>query len=518
MSFVGKFSRIILGICCLIFSHQLLAQPKPNIILFLVDDMGWQDCSVPFWNQKTEFNRIYETPNMERLARQGVKFTNAYTNPVCTPTRISIMTGMNVVRHGVTNWTSVHKNTPTDHPDETLVPAKWNFNGLNPVAKTADAAHATPLPVLMKQAGYHNIHVGKAHFAPYGTPGANPLNMGFDINIAGTAAGHPGSFLAEDFYGAKAGDTLWAVRNLDDHIKKNDFLTDALTSEAIQEIENNRSSNKPFFLYMSHYAVHVPLNKDPRYYQKYIDKGMGDAEAKYAGLIEGMDKSLGDIMDYLKKIQADKNTYIIFMSDNGGLSLAPPRGGKKYTQNMPLKMGKGSLYEGGIRIPFMVAGPGIQAQQTADQYIIAEDLFPTILQWAGIKNPDLIQKIDGKNINTFIEHPLKSDDEKILLWHYPNNWTNINDHGISWCSAMRQGKWKLIYFHKEQTLELYDLQKDIQEENDLSASTPDQLKYMATLMTTEMKKRNAPMPVVKKTGRPIPWPDEVVASLQHIHR
>jgi arylsulfatase A-like enzyme len=245
---------------------------------------------------------------------------------------------------------------------------------------------------------------------------------------------------------------------------------------------------------------------------------MGDAEAKYAGLIEGMDKSLGDIMDYLKKIQADKNTYIIFMSDNGGLSLAPPRGGKKYTQNMPLKMGKGSLYEGGIRIPFMVAGPGIQAQQTADQYIIAEDLFPTILQWAGIKNPYLIQTIDGRKINAFIEHPLITDDKKILLWHYPNNWTNINDHGISWCSAMRQGKWKLIYFHKEQTLELYDLQKDIQEENDLSASIPDQLKYMATLMTTEMKNRNARMPVVKKTGRPIPWPDEVVASLQHIHR
>ena len=516
MSIVGKLSRIILGIFCLIFSHQLLAQSKPNIMLFLVDDMGWQDCSVPFWNQKTEFNRLYETSNMERLARQGVKFTNAYANPVCTPTRISIMTGMNVVRHGVTNWTSVHENTPTDHPDETLVPAKWNFNGLNPITITRDAVHATPLPVLLKRAGYHNIHLGKAHFAPYGTPGANPLNMGFDINIAGTAAGHPGSFLAEDFYGAASGDTLWAVRDLNKHIPQKEFLTDALTAEAIQAIENNRGSEKPFFLYISHYAVHVPLSKDARYYQKYIDKGMSDAEARYAGLIEGMDKSLGDIMDYLKKIQADKNTYIIFMSDNGGLSLAPPRGGKKYTQNMPLKMGKGSLYEGGIRIPFMVAGPGIQAQQTVDQYIIAEDLFPTILQWAGVSNPDLIQTIDGRKINAFIEHPLITDDKKILLWHYPNNWTNISDHGISWCSAMRQGKWKLIYFHKEQTLELYDLQKDIQEEYDLSASMPAQVKYMAALMTAEMKKRNASMPVVKKTGRSIPWPDEVVSFNQSL--
>lgn len=514
MSIVEKLSRILMGVFCLMFSYQISAQSKPNIILFLVDDMGWQDCSVPFWNQKTEFNRLYETPNMERLARQGMKFTNAYTNPVCTPTRISIMTGMNVVRHGVTNWTSVHKNTPTDHPDETLVPAKWNFNGLNPVEKTADAVSATPLPVLLKQAGYHNIHVGKAHFAPYGTPGANPLNMGFDINIAGTAAGHPGSFLAEDFYGAKAGDTLWAVRDLNKHILQKEFLTDALTAEAIQAIENNRGSEKPFFLYISHYAVHVPLSKDARYYQKYIDKGMSDAEARYAGLIEGMDKSLGDIMDYLKKIQADKNTYIIFMSDNGGLSLVPPRNGIMHSQNLPLKKGKGSLYEGGIRIPFIVAGPGIQPDQTSHQYIIAEDVFPTMLQWAGVKKPSLVQTIDGQNIHPFIEDPTQKDDQKILLWHYPNNWTNINERGISWCSAMRQGKWKLIYFHKEQLLELYDIEKDIQEQHDLSASMPVQLKKMAALMTNVMKKRSAHMPVVKQSGLAIPWPDELVPASQ----
>lgn len=512
------FKKILLFLFVFSWQFESFGQSKPNIILFLVDDMGWQDCSVPFWNKQTAFNKLYETPNMERLAKKGIKFTNAYTNPVCTPTRISIMTGMNVVRHGVTNWTSVHKNTPTDHPDDQLIPAKWNFNGLNPVAEAEAAVYATPLPSLLKQQGYHTIHIGKAHFAPYGTPGANPLSLGFDVNIAGTAAGHPGSFLAEDFYGAKSGDTVWAVRDLNDHIKKNDFLTDALTEEAIRAVDLHLGSGKPFFLYMSHYAVHVPLNKDPRYYQKYIDKGMSDAEAKYAGLIEGMDKSLGDIMDYLGKIQADKNTYIIFMSDNGGLSLAPPRSGKKYTQNLPLKMGKGSLYEGGIRIPFMVAGPGIQAEQTTQQYIIAEDLFPTILEWAGIKHIDLPQRIDGRSINVFIKQPLQRDDKKILLWHYPNNWTNINDHGISWCSAMRQGKWKLIYFHKEQTLELYDLQKDIQEEHDLSASMPAQLQSMAALMTAEMKKRNAYMPVVKKIGLAIPWPDEVVSFNQSLSK
>ena len=155
-----------MGVFCMMFSYQISAQSKPNIILFLVDDMGWQDCSVTFWNQPTSFNRLYETPNMEQLAKQGMKFNNAYANPVCTPTRISIMTGMNVVRHGVTNWTSVNKNTPTDHPDDRLIPAKWNFNGLNPLAKSEDAVHATALPSILKNAGYHTIHVGKAHFAP----------------------------------------------------------------------------------------------------------------------------------------------------------------------------------------------------------------------------------------------------------------------------------------------------------------------------------------------------------------
>ncbi|MFZ9332049.1 MAG: sulfatase [Chitinophagaceae bacterium] len=509
-----KLLKIFLTCFFLFVFHVINGQSKPNIILFLVDDMGWQDCSVSFWNQQTALNRLYETPNLERLAKQGIKFTNAYANPVCTPTRISIMTGLNVVRHGVTNWTSVHKDTPTDHPDEHLIPAKWNFNGLNPLVSSSNAVHATALPLLLQNAGYHTLHVGKAHFAPYGTPGSNPLSLGFNVNIAGTAAGHPGSFLAEDLYGAKSGDTLWAVRNLSSHIEHKDFLTDALTEEAIRAIDQNILSGKPFFLYMSHYAVHIPLSKDPRYYQKYIDKGMSDAEARYAGLIEGMDKSLGDIMQYLKKIQADKNTYIIFMSDNGGLSLAPPRNGTNHIQNLPLKKGKGSLYEGGIRVPFVVAGPGIQAGQISHQLIVAEDLFPTILQWAGINHPDAIQKIDGKKFNASLKNPAKRDDQKILLWHYPNNWTNINEHGISWCSAMRQGKWKLIYFHKDQQLELYNLDEDIQEQHNLSQSMPSRLKEMAALMTAEMKNRNAEMPVVKKTGRAVLWPDQAIQFLK----
>lgn len=483
-------------------------QKQPNIVFFMVDDMGWQDCSLPFWDKATPLNAIFQTPNMERMAKAGMKFTNAYSNPVCTPTRVSLMTGMNVARHNVTNWTNVKKNTPTDYPDSVLLPPNWNHNGMSPVEGINNTVMATPLPSLLKQAGYHTIHCGKAHFAPYGTPASNPINVGFDVNIAGTAAGHPGSFLAKDKYKGNPNDTLWGVRGLEKYIEKGTFLTDALTEEAIGAMKSNQSSGKPFFLYMAHYAVHLPFSKDDRYYQKYIDRGLTDTEAKYAALVEGMDKSLGELMDYLQSSGQDKNTYIIFMTDNGSLSLVPPRTGKAHTQNLPLKQGKGSLYEGGIRVPMIVAGPGIQSNTTNQQYVSVDDWFPSILELAGIKQYNTVQTIDGKSIIPFLKNPTLKDDKKVLLWHYPNNWTNVNNHGISWGTALRKGNWKLIYFHKTGELELYDLSKDIGEEHDLAKAQPAKLREMASLMTNTLKKRNASMPTFKQNGLQIPLPDE----------
>ncbi|MES1226375.1 MAG: sulfatase/phosphatase domain-containing protein, partial [Bacteroidota bacterium] len=205
----------------------------------------------------------------------------------------------------------------------------------------------------------------------------------------------------------------------------------------------------------------------------------------------------------------DKNTYIIFMSDNGGLSLTPQRGGPIHTQNLPLKQGKGSLYEGGIREPMIVAGPGIEKNAGSSQNVSIDDFFPTILELAGIKNYKTVQTIDGKSILPFLLDKNKRDANKILLWHYPNNWTNKNYHGISWVSAIRQGAWKLIYFHKTGQLELYNTDYDIGENNDLSAKFPQRTKEMAALLTKELKKRNAQMPSFKASGKQIPWPDEV---------
>lgn len=482
--------------------------------------MGWQDTSVPFWHKATSWNATYHTPNMERLAKRGMKFSNAYANSVCTPTRVSLVTGMNVVRHGITNWTNVKKDTPTDHPDSILIPPVWNHNGLAISAGIKNSVVATPLPKLLKQAGYFNIHCGKAHFAPYGTPASNPLTIGFDINIAGTAAGHPGSFLARDRYRNNPNDTTWGVRGLEKYADQGLNLTEALTREAISTLKSNKNNKKPFFLYMSHYAVHLPFSKDDRYYQKYVDRGLSDTEARYAALVEGMDKSLGDLMDYLDMEGIAEDTYILFLSDNGGLSTSPNRGGLAHSQNLPLKMGKGSLYEGGIRIPVIAAGPGIAMASTNHQYIGIEDFFPTVLELAGLKNYQTIQQIDGKSFSPFLFDLNKSDNEKTLLWHYPNNWTNINLKGISWASAIRKGNWKLIYFHKAGKLELYDIQADIGEKNDLSISQPNKLKEMAILLTQELKSRGAVMPTFKSNGKQIPWPDQlyenILDSLRHV--
>jgi arylsulfatase A-like enzyme len=505
--------RVFLLFALFVFVKVYAQNERPNIILFLVDDMGWQDCSLPFWDKPTKLNATYHTPNMEKLAAKGMMFTNAYSNAVCTPTRVSLMTGMNVARHGVTNWTNVNSNTPTDFKDSVLKPANWNYNGLTPEGYSSENLNhtvvATPLPQILKASGYYTIHAGKAHFAPTGLPGASPIHMGFDINIGGSAAGHPGSFLASKNYRQNEKDTSWAVRGLEKYIPEDLYLTEAITRETIHTLDA-RDSNKPFFLYLSHYAVHVPYEKDVRFYQKYMDAGFTDTEAKYAALVEGMDKSLGDIMHYLEKNGLDKNTYILFTSDNGGLSLKGSRSGEPHTQNLPLKQGKGSLYEGGIRVPMIAAGPQIKSGSVSKQYIVSEDYFTTILQMASIQNPTVRQIVDGKSFLPVLQGKQKTiDQKKTIVWHYPNNWTNINLKGISWASAIRQGDWKLIYFHKQQTIELFNLSNDIEEQHNLSGIEIEKTKTLANLLTQKLKERNAPMPSWLTNGKTIAWPNEI---------
>jgi arylsulfatase A-like enzyme len=387
---------------------------------------------------------------------------------------------------------------------------------LSPVPGIEKTFHATTFPSLLKDAGYFTIHVGKAHWASAGTPGANPLQMGFMVNIAGHAAGHPQSYFAKDNFGNIYGKAqAQAVPDLEQYFGSDTFLTEALTLEAIRAMDAPIKNKQPFFLNMAHYAIHVPLMADKRFVQKYYDAGLDSTEAKYAALIEGMDKSLGDLMDYLKQKKVEKNTVIIFMSDNGGLSLVPHRGGEIHTQNLPLKAGKGSVYEGGIREPMIVKWPGVVVPNSVShQPIIIEDFFPTILEMAGVKNyprdavHKTIQEVDGVSFIPVLKNSSYTDTTRTLIWHFPNKWTSKDGPGINYFSAVRKGNWKMIYNMRTGKKELYNLQNDIGENTDLATVYPYKLAEMSSLLSNQLRKWKAPMPVFKNSGQPVLMPDQ----------
>ena len=480
---------------------------RPNIVMFLVDDMGWQDTSVAFHSQITPFNRRYHTPNMEQLAREGMKFTQAYSCCVCSPTRVSLMTGLNAARHRVTNWT-LRKNASNDAGDNKLQFPAWNVNGLSPVSGIERTVHAHPLPQLLREAGYRTIHVGKAHFGAIGTPGEDPLNLGFDVNIAGHAAGGPGSFLGTQNFSAawRKGDRVWDVPGLEKYHGKDVFLTEALTIEAHKAMDDSIEQGKPFYLYMSHYAVHVPFAEDSRFIRKYVEAGLDPKEAMYAAMIEGMDKSLGNIMANIKRHNIEDNTIILFMSDNGGLS-ASGRGGKQHTHNKPLSSGKGSSHEGGVRVPMIVKWPGVtQPGSVSGDCVIIEDYFPTILEITGIqKYRQIGGKIDGVSFVPMLKGRSPHRKKRSLFWHFPNKWGPAGP-GIGPHSAIRNGDWKLIYYHSTQKYELFNINKDISETSNLFAVKPNIAKQLATELRRFLREANALMPTDKHTGTPVPLP------------
>lgn len=485
----------------------------PNIVLFLVDDMGWQDTSVPFWSERTPLNERYNTPNMERLASMGVRFTQAYASSVSSPTRCSLMTGANAARHCVTNWTFKY-NTKTDHPDNDIEIPDWNVNGIQPVSGIEKSFHATSFVQILKNNGYHTIHCGKAHFGATQTPAENPEALGFDVNIAGFAGGGPASFLGTERFGHDANGKAYSrfsIPGLQEYWDKDIYLTEALTQEAINAMQTAKSLSTPFFLYMSHYAVHVPITADKRFIEKYRQMGLSETEAAYASMVEGMDKSLGDIMNFLKEQDELNNTIIIFMSDNGGLS-AEGRTPPLHVHNAPLRSGKGSAYEGGIREPMIIYWNGVTTPGSIeDNYVIIEDFFPTILEMAGVKEYETVQTIDGKSIVPILKGKETDSAKRPLVWNMPNNWIpgDNSSHGIGSTAAIRLGDYKLIYWYKTGSKELYNLSKDIGERNNLAKEKPEIVEKLSKELGSYLRSVGAQRPTFKNSKQPCPWPDEI---------
>lgn len=476
--------------------QSLAAQTgRPNIIVFLVDDMGLMDTSLPFLTDKEgipvryPLNDWYHTPNMERMACQGIRFSTFYAQSVSSPSRASIMTGQNAVRHRTTNWINPESNNRTP-----FGPRDWNWDGISKKTPT--------LPRVLQQAGYKTIHIGKAHFGRIGSEGEQPLNVGFDVSIAGSSIGQPGSYYGEHGYGHIKGQKVRAVPGLEKYHRTNTFLTDALTFEANEQIDKAVSEKKAFFLYMAHYAVHAPFEADKRFIGNYTDPNMSDQAKSFATLIEGMDKSLGDIMDHLEELGIAENTLILFLGDNG--SDAPLGDEKGYTSSAPLRGKKGCEYEGGMRVPFIASWAKadarcpqqkklpIRAGVVQQQMGTVMDIYPTVLALAGVECPKNYV-LDGFDLTPqLLGQRNKARPEKFLM-HFPHA------HRGSYFTTYREGDYKLIYYYNPErpdrpAYELYNLKKDPIEIHNLATTETKRLVEMMEAMVKQLEVEGALYP------------------------
>ncbi len=481
-----------------IFScHRPVKEKAPNIILFLVDDMGWEDSSVPFWKDSVDNNRYMKTSAISRLANEGMKFTNAYAaSPVCSPTRTSIMTGRNPARTHITNWIPGRGNHPAS--DQMLLIPNWRIKGLNRSDIT--------LPEILQKHGYTTVHIGKAHLGEKGTTGADPCHLGFDVSIAASYRGAPGSYYVP--YGDTAKNDRQML-DLEEFFPEGLYLNDALTIMALRVLDSlAEDPSKPFYLNMWHYAVHAPIQGDSALMDKFRIAGKTESQAQYASMVESTDRSLGKILAKLKELGVEKNTIVIFMSDNGGLvsHSGPP------TTNYPLNSGKGSSHEGGYREPMIVKWPGkVTPGSVCEVPVITDDFLPTILSMAGIPLPDtLVSELDGVDITPLLLGKGEIKRPHPLVWHYPHywGWKGIRDADttITPFSSIREGDWKLIYTYEKGKVELYNLADDISEKHNLAREIPEKARKLCNDLHDILKAMDAQTPIDRNTGRPLPLP------------
>ena len=501
-------SMILAVGCWLSICSVAVASPDdrpPNILFFIVDDLGWQDTSLRLHAQGPPHRDAYRTPQLERLAAEGITFTDAYaSSPVCTPTRTSVMTGRSPQQNQISYWI-LHKDRDTGGPREGTTPPSWNVNGLQPDDVT--------LPRLLQKGGYLTIHAGKAHLGAKGTPGENPQNLGFDINIAGHAAGGPADYRGGRSFAkdpAKPGQSVWDIPGLEKYHGQQIYLTEALALESVAAIEQAHRQKKPFFLHFSPYAVHAPIIANERWLDHYSQ--LPKKEAAYATMIETVDRALGTLREALEQLQILDNTVIVFTSDNGGLS-AHARNGPAHTHNHPLASGKGSALEGGTRIPLVIRWPGtVKAGRRSDIPVISHDHFPTLLEIAGVRCPqEHDATVEGVSLVSLLQGKDHSvDPQRALFWHMPHFW-GPRGPGIQPFSSIRKGPWKLIYYHHPQPQRvLFHLGQDVGEKTDMAAQQPQIRDQLSQLLGQHLRAVKAGLP--RRNGTTIPYPDRMAES------
>lgn len=447
------------------------ATVRPNIVVFLVDDMGVHDTSVPFTLDengqpvKRRFNTFYRTPNMEALAASGMCFTSAYAQSVCSPTRCGLLTGRNSIRHGITDWLGA---------DTAGSPEHWRRQGM-----TADEP---TLPKLLQAAGYRTLHVGKAHFGSIG--GVTPEQLGFDVNIGGNHWGHPHrGYTGQPAYGG-----LPRLEAYDGSM----FLTKALTAEAGKVLDKTVAEGRPFFLNMAFYAVHSPFTTDPDATGDYRD-AVNEKHRAFATMIEGMDLAVGQIRQKLVDLGVAGNTLLVFLGDNGSDSPALPVDGlpEGIFSDFPMRGKKGSKWEGGTRIPLIITWAArdpdnslqkmlpIPARSIQRDIVASWDIPVTLRHIAGLPGAKGFGG-DGYDLTPYLKAVPGPHRPQEIVIHYPHR------HRSNFFSLIRQGNLKLIYNFETNTHQLYDLAADPAESHDLATERPETVTGMSRALARRL--------------------------------
>ena len=433
-------------------------EKNPNIVLILVDDLGWKDLH-------TYGSNYYQTPNIDKLADRGILFTNSYASAAnCAPSRACLLSGQYPPRHGIY---TVNSSERGNKKLRKLIPTPNN---------TVLSDTITTIAEELQKAGYISASIGKWHL------GENPCTQGFDLNVGGTHSGHPKSYFSP--YKNKA---------LKDSIE-GEYLTDRLTNEAIRFIEQNR--NNKFFLYLPYFTVHSPLQAKKYFIEKYENRegAKGQNNPVYAAMVEAMDENVGRLIATLDSLKLLENTLLIFTSDNGGVV--------QTSSLYPLSYGKGSYYEGGIRVPLIVSWPGKIKPKTKSNIPVSNiDFYPTLLEAAGIKEP-ITNNLDGQSLMPLLLGR-KFDYERLLFWHFPIYLQSSNHQfkdGRDMYfrtrpgTVMRTGKWKLHEYFEDGDIELYNLEVDIGEQNNLAEEYPEVVEKLYQILLEWRRETNAPVP------------------------
>ncbi|MCP4645056.1 MAG: sulfatase [bacterium] len=438
--FLLSMASVLGGTACATAARRVPRRP-PNIVLILIDDLGWRDVGC-------YGGEAFETPNVDRLAAQGLRFTQAYANcTVCSPSRAALMTGKNPARLGFTGHiTAIGKHR---HPEGSRI--------LPPDDKMYVPHEEVTLAEALKPAGYASASVGKWHL---GHEGYWPEDQGFDINIGGWTHGSPPSY----FHPYTKPNQEWnpSIPTLKGG-QPGDYLTDRLTTDAIGFMEDNR--DRPFFLYLTHYAVHTPLQAPKDLADKYRRKldGTGTPiDPAYAAMVDNTDTNVGRVLDALDRLGLTDDTVVVFFSDNGGR--------QKSASNAPLREGKGWVYEGGLRVPLIIRWPGrVPEGQVCDEPVIGTDLYPTFVELAG-PEARAGSPLDGISL-TPLWNGADHLDRDTLYWYYPH----YHPTAKLPAAAIRKGDFKLVETYDPPNIELFNLTDDLSEQTNLAAAMPDKV-------------------------------------------